>query len=56
MDFVNIASSILKRAVDLDNNKRYTEALVCYQEGIQVLIDVSKGKCNLEKRNVLDYI
>lgn len=34
------AISLLKRACDLDSKKRYTEALVCYQEGLQLLMDV----------------
>lgn len=43
MEAVNIASNILTRAVELDNNKRYTESLVCYQEGIQLLMDLRKS-------------
>lgn len=37
------AISVLKRAVELDQNGRFQESLVCYQEGIQLLIDVLKG-------------
>ena len=37
------AISLLKRAVELDTSSRFTESLVCYQEGIQLLIDVIKG-------------
>ncbi|KAL4656947.1 MIT domain-containing protein 1 isoform X1 [Arapaima gigas] len=37
------AVSILKRAVELDNNSRFQEAIVCYQEGIQLLLDVLKA-------------
>lgn len=40
----NAAAAILTRAVTLDKNKRFTEALVCYQEGLQILIDRVKGK------------
>lgn len=36
------AISVLKRAVELDQNGRFQESLVCYQEGIQLLIDVLK--------------
>lgn len=38
------AVSVLKRAVELDQSSRFQESLVCYQEGIQLLIDVLKGK------------
>ncbi|OAD52603.1 MIT domain-containing protein 1, partial [Eufriesea mexicana] len=34
---------ILKRAVEMDNGKQYTMALVLYQEGVQILIDSMKG-------------
>ena len=37
------AISVLKRAVELDQSGRFQESLVCYQEGIQLLIDVLKG-------------
>lgn len=37
------AVSVLKRAVELDQGGRFQEALVCYQEGIQLLMDVLKG-------------
>lgn len=37
------AISVLKRAVELDHSSRFQESLVCYQEGIQLLIDVLKG-------------
>lgn len=37
------AVSVLKRAVELDQGGRFQESLVCYQEGIQLLIDVLKG-------------
>ena len=32
------AKDLLKRAVELDNAQRYTEALICYEEGIQNLL------------------
>ncbi|XP_017883289.1 MIT domain-containing protein 1-like [Ceratina calcarata] len=38
----NAAASILKRAVEMDNNKQYTMALVLYQEGVQILLDSRK--------------
>jgi hypothetical protein len=34
---------LIKRAIELDTNKRYEEALVCYKEGIELLLDESKG-------------
>lgn len=37
------AATILQRAVTLDKNGRFTEALVCYQEGLQILVDSIKG-------------
>lgn len=39
------AISVLKRAVELDHSSRFQESLVCYQEGIQLLMDVLKGPC-----------
>ncbi|XP_070978876.1 MIT domain-containing protein 1 [Oncorhynchus clarkii lewisi] len=37
------AISVLKRAVELDQSARFQESLVCYQEGIQLLMDVLKA-------------
>lgn len=37
------AASILKRAVERDNNEQYTMAFVLYQEGVQILLDSMKG-------------
>ncbi|OWR43465.1 hypothetical protein KGM_205983 [Danaus plexippus plexippus] len=42
MNIENAAINILKRGVELDTKKRYTEALVCYQEGLQILVDKMK--------------
>ena len=36
------AITLLKRAVELDLSKRYTEALVCYKEGLQLLLEYIK--------------
>eukprot|EP00117_Sycon_ciliatum_P025249 scpid60225/ scgid2686/ MIT domain-containing protein 1 len=36
------AASILTRAADLDKAHRYSESLICYQEGIQLLLDALK--------------
>ncbi len=43
MEGVTYASSVLTRAVTLDMNKKYTESLVCYQEGIQILMEALKN-------------
>ena len=32
------AGKVLKRAVELDQQDKYSEALVCYQEGIDILL------------------
>jgi hypothetical protein len=37
------AVTVIRSGVDLDNKKRYTEALVCYREGIQLLLNLMKG-------------
>ncbi|XP_071452850.1 MIT domain-containing protein 1-like [Hetaerina americana] len=42
-DVENAAVSILTRAVKLDNGKRHTEALVCYQEGLELLMKSMKS-------------
>ncbi|XP_031725429.1 MIT domain-containing protein 1 [Anarhichas minor] len=44
------AISVLKRAVELDHSGRFQESLVCYQEGIQLLIDVLKAVKDDSKR------
>ncbi|XP_037383844.1 MIT domain-containing protein 1 isoform X2 [Talpa occidentalis] len=55
------AIAVLKRAVELDSEFRYQQALVCYQEGIDMLLQVLKGtkddkkKCNLRKK-ITDYM
>lgn len=36
------AISVLKRAVELDNSKRFEESLTCYQEGVGLLMQVLK--------------
>ncbi|XP_054888048.1 MIT domain-containing protein 1 [Poeciliopsis prolifica] len=44
------AVSVLKRAVELDHSGRFQECLVCYQEGIQLLLDVLKALKDDSKR------
>ena len=39
--------NLIKRAIELDSSKRYTESLICYQEGLQLLMQVVKGEINL---------
>ncbi|XP_018418748.1 PREDICTED: MIT domain-containing protein 1 isoform X2 [Nanorana parkeri] len=39
----NSAGVVLRRAVELDGSGRYQESLVCYQEGIDLLLQVLKG-------------
>lgn len=36
------AVTVLTRAVELDTSSRFQESLICYQEGIQLLLDVLK--------------
>ena len=36
------AGKVLKRAVELDNQEKFSEALVCYQEGIDILFNAVK--------------
>ncbi len=38
------ARQLLARAVELDTAGRKTEAVICYQEGIQMLMDAAKGE------------
>lgn len=45
------AASVLKRAVELDTSKRYTEAIICYQEGAQLLIEAIKAKGTPQLQN-----
>ena len=35
--------TLIKRAITLDTNKRYAEALVLYREGIELLMDAIKS-------------
>jgi len=37
------AANILKQAVEMDNDKRYLEALTCYREGLGFLLDAVKN-------------
>merc|ERR1712025_1052432 len=44
------AIALLKRAVELDLAKRYTEALVCYKEGLQLFLAVVQSITDKEKK------
>ena len=43
------AITVLKRAVELDGKGRFTESLVCYQEGLNLLMEVLKGNVFLSE-------
>ena len=38
------AKDLLKRAVELDSAQRYSEAIICYEEGIQNILRAIRGK------------
>lgn len=38
------AINVLKRAVVLDQERRFDQAIVCYEEGIGLLLKAIKGK------------
>eukprot|EP00090_Calanus_glacialis_P013896 TRINITY_DN22531_c0_g1_i1.p1 TRINITY_DN22531_c0_g1~~TRINITY_DN22531_c0_g1_i1.p1 ORF type:complete len:237 (+),score=77.58 TRINITY_DN22531_c0_g1_i1:43-753(+) len=44
------AVALLKRAVELDMSKRYTEALVCYKEGLQLFLGVVQAITDKDKK------
>ncbi|XP_065207239.1 MIT domain-containing protein 1-like [Planococcus citri] len=45
-----IAGNILTKAVTLDGKKRFTEALICYQEGLHILMGVLQNETNPEAK------
>ncbi|XP_049878772.1 MIT domain-containing protein 1-like [Pectinophora gossypiella] len=53
MNIESAAINILKRGVELDTKKRYTESLVCYQEGLQILVDKIKNEPDEATRGYL---
>ncbi|XP_046395157.1 MIT domain-containing protein 1-like [Ischnura elegans] len=56
-DVESAAVSIITRAVKLDSGKRYTEALVCYQEGLELLMKAMKGSnCALKKAKLREKV
>ena len=48
------AIGLITRAVEMDNCGRNTEALICYQEGIQLLMEVLKGK--IDQKKIVTYL
>ncbi|XP_020285259.1 MIT domain-containing protein 1-like [Pseudomyrmex gracilis] len=47
------ATSILKRAVELDRKQQYTLAMTLYQEGIQILLNALKEQKNVTSKTDL---
>lgn len=41
------AIELLKRAVQLDGEQKYSDALNCYSEGIRMLLKAVKGKIKI---------
>ena len=37
------AIQVLTRAVQLDSEKKFSEALTCYEQGIRLLLQATKG-------------
>lgn len=50
------AVSILRRAVEMDEKEQYTMALMLYQEGVQILLDVVKGNTHIISIPVLIFV
>lgn len=46
---MDAAKDLLKRAVELDSAEKYTEALICYEEGIQNVLRAMRGQCTLDQ-------
>ena len=40
---MDAAKDLLKRAVELDSAQRYSEAIICYEEGIQNILRAIGG-------------
>lgn len=39
------AVQVLTRAVQLDKEKKFAEAVTCYEQGIRLLLQAAKGVC-----------
>lgn len=48
------AKDLLKRAVELDKAEKYSEALICYEEGIQNLLRAMDGRYGIN--NTSQYL
>ena len=48
------AIELLKRAVQLDYEQRYSDALTCYSEGIRMLLNAVKGKRDVNIGHVFE--
>ena len=55
-DSDSAAITLLKRAVELDLSKRYTEALVCYKEGLQLLLEYIKVIHKFDKQKMFGVL
>ncbi|XP_044742637.1 MIT domain-containing protein 1-like [Chrysoperla carnea] len=53
MSLDSAAAKILQRAVALENEQKFTESLVCFQEGIELLMNSLKAEKSAEKKNYL---
>lgn len=53
MTDLDAATKVLTRAVELDNNQRYREALICYQEGTDLLMTALKTEPDRIKKQSL---
>jgi hypothetical protein len=47
------AIELLKRAVQLDGEEKYPDALTCYTEGIRMLLKAVKGKICLNINHLI---
>lgn len=56
MNAETAVSGILQRAVELDKKLRYTEALICYQEGLQMLICMMKNETGSKKEYLREKV
>lgn len=46
---MDAAKDLIKRAVELDSAQKYTEALICYEEGIQNILRAMRGQCTVDE-------
>lgn len=47
------AVAVLKQAVEMDNSRRYLEALTCYREGLGILMDVVRSESSFFNFSIL---